>query len=71
MSGEDQAIRLPKDLYVAGREVYIKAVGNAIVLIPFENSWATLSESLSLFTDDFMATRDQPEVQQRERPFAP
>jgi virulence-associated protein VagC len=35
-------------------------MGNAVLLIPEYDSWNTLLESLSLFSDDFMEARTQP-----------
>ncbi len=68
-NGRSQAVRLPKEFRFEGTEVYIKKVGNAVVLLPVHNSWDALFESLDLFSDDFMSTRDQPEEQVREDLF--
>ena len=65
-NGESQAVRLPKEFRFRGKEVYIKRQGNVVVLIPEQDSWDTLIESTKHFTDDFMAERNQPPVQQRE-----
>jgi antitoxin VapB len=48
--------------------VYIKKVGNAVVLIPEQDSWQSLADSLALFSDDFMEQREQPD-QPREQMF--
>lgn len=69
-NGQSQAVRLPKAFRLPGTEVYIKKVGNAIVLIPKEHPWATLIASLAQFSEDFMRERDQPESQAREDAFA-
>ena len=63
-------MRLPKEFRFEGTEVYIKKVGNAVVLLPTENSWESLVSSLALFPDDFMENREQPEQQIREGLFA-
>ena len=68
-NGKSQAIRLPKQYRFKGTKVYIKKMGNAVVLIPEQDSWQSLIDSLDLFTDDFMADRAQPETQQREQAF--
>jgi antitoxin VapB len=68
-NGQSQAVRLPKFYRFEGSEVYIKKVGNAVVLIPYHHPWQTLVESLDEFSSDFMPTRDQPESQQREDAF--
>jgi antitoxin VapB len=59
--GNSQAVRLPDSYRFSGTKVYIKKVGNAVVLIPEQDSWQTLTDSLSLFSDDFMAQREQPD----------
>jgi antitoxin VapB len=40
-------------------------MGSAVVLFPFRFPWQTLFDSLGLFSDDFMESRDQPEQQVR------
>ena len=68
-NGQSQAVRLPKKYRFAGDKVLIKRVGNAVVLLPEQNSWKTLFDSLDQFSSDFMDERQQPEVQQREDIF--
>ena len=63
-NGQSQAVRLPKEFRFEGTEVYIKKVGEAVVLLPFEHSWNTLFDSLTQFSDDFMEERAQPEMHQ-------
>lgn len=64
-NGKSQAIRLPREYRFQGNTVYIKRVGNAVILIPEQDSWQTLIESLDQFSDDFMADRQQPALQER------
>jgi antitoxin VapB len=59
-NGKSQAVRLPKEYRFRGTKVFVKKIGNAVVLIPEQDSWDTLLESLSLFSDDFMEERTQP-----------
>lgn len=68
-NGNSQAVRLPKEYRFPGNKVYIKKLGNAVVLIPEQDSWQSLVQSIGLFTDDFMIERIQPEDQTREQPF--
>jgi antitoxin VapB len=68
-NGKSQAIRLPKEYRFQGSKVYIKQVGNAVVLIPENDSWQTLIDSLAQFSDDFMSERQQPPSQEREGMF--
>lgn len=65
-NGRSQAVRLPKEFRFKGDQVYVKRIGNAVVLLPYENSWESLVESLTLFSDDFLETRNQPGDQPRE-----
>ncbi|MBA2692906.1 MAG: antitoxin [Rubrobacter sp.] len=59
-SGRSQAVRLPKEYRFEGEEVFVKRVGSAVVLLPREDSWRTLYESLDSFSEDFMEERGQP-----------
>jgi antitoxin VapB len=68
-NGGSQAVRLPKEFRFEGSRVFIKKVGDAVVLLPRQDSWDVLFESLSQFTDDFMAAREQPIPQDRETLF--
>ena len=68
-NGKSQAIRLPKEYRFHGTKVYIRRVGNAVVLIPEEDSWQTLVESLDKCSDDFMADRQQLSAQDRATLF--
>lgn len=68
-NGQSQAVRLPKDFRFEGEKVFIKRLGKAVVLIPYQDPWETLFESLDQFSDDFMKTREQPPAQHRESLF--
>ena len=68
-NGQSQAVRLPKEFRFEGTQVFIRRVGNAVLLLPEQDSWQVLFESLSLFSDDFMEVREQPEQQEREEIF--
>ncbi len=66
-NGESQAVRLPKEFRFKGTEVYLRRVGNAVVLLPKTKSWEVLIESLVKFPADFMTDREQPsDVERRE-----
>jgi antitoxin VapB len=67
ISGNSQAIRLPKEYQVEDKELYIQKIGTTILLFPKTNPWETFEKSLSEFSDDFMIDgRNQPEMQVRE-----
>lgn len=63
---EGQAVQLPKEYQFAGNQVYVKRVGSAVVLLPYNEPYSVLLESLAEFTDDFMAEREQPTQPARE-----
>jgi len=64
-NGDSQAVRLPKEFRFTGKEVLIKRVGSAVVLLPKAKSWDTLIESLEKFPADFMSDREQPSEAER------
>lgn len=68
-NGQSQAVRLPKEFRFQGDKVFIKRMGNAVVLLPYHDSWQSLFESLDQFSDDFMEEREQPSQPPRESAF--
>jgi antitoxin VapB len=65
-NGRSQAIRLPKEYRFSGDDVYINKIGKIVVLIPKDDPWSVLANSLDQFSDDFMNDRDQPPQNSRE-----
>lgn len=59
-NGRSQAIRLPKEYRFSGDDVYINKIGKIVVLMPKDDPWSVLANSLDQFSDDFMNNRDQP-----------
>jgi antitoxin VapB len=53
-NGGSQAVRLPKDFRFDTDEVVVNRIGKIVILVPKENRWAGLLQSLDMFTDDFM-----------------
>jgi len=68
-NGKSQAVRLPKEFRFGSDRVYIKRVGDAVILLPYQTPWEPLLDSLTRFSDDFMSERMQPPVQEREGVF--
>jgi len=68
-NGQSQAVRLPKEFRFPGDKVFIKRMGNAVVLLPYHDSWHALFDSLDQFSDDFMNQREQPLQPPRESLF--
>ena len=67
LNGRSQAVRLPKDFRFSGNDVFIRKIGKIVILIPKDDPWASLANSLDQFTDDYMETRDQPTQDSREK----
>ena len=59
MTGRSQAVRLPKEYRVPGDSVYVKRLGNGILLLPkTRDRWAGLFAALDQFPRDFIFPRD-------------
>lgn len=69
INGRSQAVRLPKDFRFSVNDVFIKKIGNMVVLFPKDDPWSSWIDSLDQFTDDFMDSRDQPDQDTREKFF--
>ena len=70
LNGRSQAVRLPKEFRFEGDRVYVKRVGNAVVLLPYSGSWESLFQSLDAFSDDFMeGGREQPAGEDQREAF--
>ncbi len=69
MNGRSQAVRLPKAYRFEGGQVYIKKVGEMVILMPYHAPWSLLEDSLEMFSEEFMESRNQPQVQEREDLF--
>ncbi len=71
MSGNSQAVRIPREFQLKGEEVEIQRRGNTLVIRPKKQTWQSLTDSLAMFTDDFMQEgRQQPPLQKRRRSLA-
>lgn len=61
-----QSVRLPEELHIEGKEVFVKRVGQCLLLIPTNvDPWEMMRKSLDEFTADFMEDRGQPPNQVR------
>lgn len=65
-SGRSQAVRLPKAFRFQGEEVAIKRFGNGVLLLPLNQPWQILEESLQDFEEGFKLERDVQQDQERE-----
>ena len=59
-SGNSQAIRLPKEFRLDSDEVYIKKLGESLIITPSMNSWEGFIDGFSGFSDDFAVMDDLP-----------
>jgi len=66
MNGQSQAVRLPKDCRFKDSEILIKKIGDLVVLYPVGSAFDLFENSLEKFPDDFMAARNQPDLQNRD-----
>ena len=55
LNGRSQAVRLPKEYKFNTDNVYIKRIGEAVILFPVEKEWEVFLHGLNNFSDDFMA----------------
>jgi len=69
-NGKSQAVRLPKEFRFKSDRVYLKRMGNAVILLPYGAPWQSLVDSLPLFSNDFMQERLQPPTLEREAVFS-
>ena len=65
-TGRSQAVRLPKDFRIEGREVRIRRHGAAVILEPIAHDWAWLDALAGPVDEDFkQAAAEQPAQQER------
>ncbi len=66
VNGRSQAVRLPKEYRFDDPEVYVKKIGDVVLLIPKKSAWKALESSLNHFSKDFLSERNQPKIQKRD-----
>jgi antitoxin VapB len=64
-NGRSQAVRLPKEFRFEGEEVFIKKVGDKVILSPKPNSWRDFFLSGEKADPDFMTDREDLPPQER------
>ena len=64
-NGRSQAVRLPQEFRFAGSEVSIKRVPGGVLLTE-RDPWDLFEEGVSSLSDDFMAERIQPPLEERQ-----
>jgi antitoxin VapB len=66
-NGRSQAVRLPKEFRVRGREVVVKRFGAMVVLVPKVHRKADLAAALEEIGPVRLSARDQPKRAGRRR----
>lgn len=66
MTNRSQAVRLPKEYQFATNEVFIRKVGDDVILSPRPRDWRTYLESAPVASDAFMADVEDLPVQDRD-----
>ena len=68
-SGNSQAIRIPKEMQTTEKEFIIRKSGDCYFLIPVDDPWALLRQSIGQADEDITFDRAQPllnELTERE-----
>lgn len=68
-SGNSQAIRIPKEMQTTEKEFIIRKSGSCYFLIPANDPWALLRQSIGQADEDLTFDRAQPmlgELNERE-----
>ena len=65
MNGSSQAVRIPKDFRFGCGVVYLKRVPGGVLMVPKEQRFEAMRDSLSEFTGDFMEKRNQGVLEKR------
>jgi antitoxin VapB len=72
MHGRSQAVRLPKEFRFEGTEVFVRRMGDEVVLSSRPRaSMASLVDALEMFEPGFTMQRDQPSVPDAREPISP
>ncbi len=65
-NGRTQAVRLPKEFQLPGKEVYIRKDGARVVLTPKDVVWDEFLKSMGAMGPDFLNPRAQGPEQERD-----
>lgn len=65
MNNRSQAVRLPKEFQFKTREVFIRKVGDDVILSPRPKDWSELLSSEAAASEEFMKNVEKLPVQER------
>jgi antitoxin VapB len=66
MTNRSQAVRLPKEYQFETDEVFIRKVGDEVILSPRPREWRSYIETAPIASDTFMTEVDDLPVQDRD-----
>jgi antitoxin VapB len=66
MNNRSQAVRLPKEFQFKTREVFIRKVGDEVVLSPRPTDWSALLAPEAAASEEFMTNVEKLPVQNRK-----
>lgn len=69
ISGNSQAIRLPKQFRLNVKEVFIRWSGNSLVITPHPDSWEGFMQDCEGFSHDFSVKPDSLALDIERRSF--
>jgi len=64
-NGRSQAVRLPKEFRFDCDEVFVQKQGDKVILSAIEPGWDEFFDSVSVFSEDFLAEREDLPPQER------
>ena len=67
MNNRSQAVRLPKGFQFSTNEVFIRKVGEEVILSPRPTDWGTYLESGPVASDGYMESVEDLPPKKRER----
>lgn len=67
MNNRSQAVRLPKEFQFKTQEVFIRKVGNDLILSPRPSDWSTYLAEGGVASETFMDNVHDLPVQERKR----
>jgi antitoxin VapB len=66
MNNRSQSVRLPKEFQFNVREVFIRRVGDEVILSPRPNDWSAYLDSGPVAPEDYMENVEDMPVQERD-----
>lgn len=65
MNGRSQAVRLPKEYRFECEEVFVRKLGDSVILSVTEADWDAFFDEPTAFDEDFLSERDDALPQER------